>query len=116
MPLHPEGDLDIRTVRHSTSTTVIVAGDLDFASADLFRSVVLPLLASGGLPVVAVLDQVTFVDSSGLGALLDANRRAEHVGGSFLLAAPSPVLVQRLSQTRLDTVFSLVDPPGADGQ
>lgn len=116
MPFHPEGELDIQTVHHSTSTTVTVVGELDFAGAEQFRSTVLPLFVADGLPVIAVLDQITFVDSSGLGALLAAYRRAEQVGGSFLLATPSPVLARRLRQTRLDRFFTLVDPPGTDGQ
>lgn len=93
-----------------------VVGELDYGAAGEFRATVLPLFEVGGLPVVAVLDGISFVDSSGLGALLAARRRAGQVGGTFSLAAPAPVVVRRLRQMALDRYFPLVDPPPTDQQ
>ena len=55
---------------------------------------------------------VTFIDSSGLSAFVDAHRSARDAGGVIVLRNP-PSLMRRLLQiTRLDTLLVL-DP--ADG-
>jgi len=106
--------LDLRVVYTPSSVTVIVSGELDFSSVDDFRSVVLSWLSDGSQPVVVVLDQVTFIDSRGLGALVAAYRRAGEVGGTFAISSPSPQVIRALRITSLDRVFPLAVPPPED--
>jgi anti-sigma B factor antagonist len=49
-------------------------GDLDLVSAEAFESKVREALASGALAVLLDLSQVEFIDSTGLRALLAAER------------------------------------------
>jgi len=59
--------------------------------------------------VVLDLAGVTFVDSSGLGALIVARNSAREGGGSMTLVSPPPVVRRLLGSTRLHDVFDIHD-------
>jgi anti-sigma B factor antagonist len=59
--------------------------------------------------VVIDLTQVTFVDSSGLGALIVARKSARERGGSMSLVSPPPAVRRLLGSTHLDDVFATYD-------
>jgi anti-sigma B factor antagonist len=67
--------LTIQVRRQPECVIVIVAGEIDVATATRLRDR-LNALAGSGRPVIADLDQVSFMDASGLGALVGASRRA----------------------------------------
>ena len=64
-----------------------VAGEIDIATATRLRERLFEL-AAGGRPLVAGLDQVSFIDSAGLSALVGAAKRAAAHGGSLQWSAP----------------------------
>jgi anti-sigma B factor antagonist len=59
--------------------------------------------------VVLDLAGVTFVDSSGLGALIVARNSAREGGGTLSLVSPPPVVRRLLGSTRLHDVFDIYD-------
>lgn len=59
--------------------------------------------------VVIDLEDVTFVDSSGLGALIVARKSARDGGGSMSLVSPPPVVRRLLGSTQLHDVFAIYD-------
>ena len=59
--------------------------------------------------VVIDLAQVTFVDSSGLGALIVARTSASEHGGSMSLVSPPPAVRRLLGSTHLNDVFAIHD-------
>jgi anti-anti-sigma regulatory factor len=59
-------------------------------------------LAAGGRPLVVDLDQVRFIDASGLGALAGAARRAAGHGASLHAACGRPQTVRLFRLTGLD--------------
>jgi anti-anti-sigma factor len=69
-------------------------GELDIATAPELVEM-LARLRRHNHPVVLDLAQVTFIDSTGLTTLLDAQFQAESNGWSFSVRRPSPV-VKRL--------------------
>jgi anti-sigma B factor antagonist len=62
--------------------------------------------------VVLDLAGVTFVDSSGLGALIVARNSAREGGGSLSLVSPPPVVRRLLGSTRLHDVFDIHESLG----
>ena len=60
-------------------TMLRVSGDLDHRTCDTFRAGLDRALDRRG-PVVVDLTELEFLDSSGLGALLDARRRSLRLG------------------------------------
>ena len=74
--------MTIQTRREPGDVVVTVAGEVDIATVARLRER-LSALAAGGLPLVADLDQVSFIDATGLGALAAASRRAAACGVSL---------------------------------
>ena len=85
-----------------------VRGPLDFAEVQALVKAGMALLPStGDGPLRLDLGGVSFLDSSGLGALLHLQKQAEHCGRKLELHNPSAPVLQILRLTRLGQVFSL---------
>jgi anti-sigma B factor antagonist len=63
------------------------------------------LLASGATRMVINLEQVNYVDSAGLGALIEMQRKTKAKGGSLKLCHLGPNLKQALEMARLLPIF-----------
>lgn len=61
---------------------LVLHGDLDVATRDRLRSA-LRAEERAGRSVVVVLDHLEYLDSTGLGVLLEGHRRAQRDGRSF---------------------------------
>ena len=93
--------LTIRARHDRGYPIVTVAGEIDIATATRLRER-LSELAAGGRPLVADLDQVRFIDSAGLAALVGAAKRAAAHGGSLHVVSARPKVRQLFQLTGLD--------------
>lgn len=84
-----------------------LAGEVDFTSAGPVQSTLTSMILPGGT-VVADLTEVTFIDSSGLGALVQAHRTALERETRLVVVASSSVL-RLLRVTGLDAVLETFD-------
>jgi anti-anti-sigma factor len=84
--------LDIETRQGRTRATVTLEGSLDQHSSASFRECVDEAL--GVRPALVVVDArgLTFVDASGLAALVWARRAASEAGVAFRVSDASPAL------------------------
>ena len=90
-------------------TVVRPSGDrLDIEVASDFRSVLLSLIDQGQRRLVVDLDEVSFIDSSGLGALVSALKTLKRSdnGGDVRLARVQAPVVSLLEIIRLNRVFT----------
>jgi anti-sigma B factor antagonist len=101
-----DGELAVGVRREPGYAVVTVAGDLDIISVAGLREELFELAASG-LPLVADLDQVTFIDSAGLAVLVGAARRAAASGGSLAVVCGQPRTRKLLALTGLDRGLAL---------
>jgi anti-sigma B factor antagonist len=69
------------------------------------RTTIDNLLLSGATKIVVGLEHVNFVDSAGLGTLIDIQRKTKAKGGRLLLTNLGPKLRQALEIARLLTLF-----------
>lgn len=91
-----------------------LAGEVDFTSAGPLQSTLLGMVLPGGGAVVADLTGVDFIDSSGLGVLVQAHRTALERDNRLLVVGSPPVL-KLLRLTGLDTVLeTFADLPAAE--
>lgn len=86
---------------------VRIGGELDMATAPLLRDALLPLVNERTADIVLDLDEVTFLGSTGLSALVDAWRRAQQTGATLRMIATSSIVHRPLTLTGLDEVFQL---------
>jgi anti-sigma B factor antagonist len=96
------------TVQDGAWTVVRLAGEVDLSWSAQVRQAVLAALASGE-PVGVELSRVSYIDSSGIAALVEGFQNARGRGQSFVLVAPSAPVRAVLRLARLDRVFELVD-------
>jgi anti-sigma B factor antagonist len=98
--------LTIQARREPAYVVVTVAGEVDIATVARLRER-LAALAAGGLPLVADLDQVSFIDATGLGALAGAARRAAAHGASLHVVCARPQTRRLFRVTGLDRQIPL---------
>lgn len=80
---------------------------LDAHNSSELKELVLKTLEEGGRHLVVVLDDVKFIDSSGLGALLSGYKNANQRGGTLVLCGLQPRVLSMFELTRLDRVFEI---------
>ena len=97
----------INKLRLSDGQVVIeIRGEVDVAHAERVRQVLLQ--ASAERPTVLVVDLmfVTFIDSTGIGALAAGYNAARSLGVRFAARRPSPFIETQLRQTGLYDVLT----------
>lgn len=100
--------MDVR-VENGAAARVVVSGEVDLATADRLREALRDALDSAK-PVVVDLGGCTFIDSVGLGVLLDAARRSERGGNRRLGLVSLTAPVKRLIElTQIDSVIPVFD-------
>jgi anti-sigma B factor antagonist len=100
-------------VRHRPGYTVItLAGEIDVTTAPRLRKR-LTALASSGRPVVADLNQASFLDTAGLGVLAAAAQQAAASGGSLHIVSPRHQVRRILTLTGMDQQLSLAPTQAA---
>src|SRR5215467_12503738 len=70
-----------------------------------FRSTIDNLLSTGATRIVVNLEHVNYVDSAGLGALIEAHRRTKDKGARLKLSNLGPNFKRALEIARLLTIF-----------
>lgn len=82
-------------------------GRLDVQSAPLFKQQLRELVDSDGLIIVVDLEDVDFIDSSGLSALVSGLKALRERDGSLHICRPQPQGRTALRLTLLDRVFPI---------
>lgn len=99
--------IDVAT-DHGTTIVRPTTDRLDIEVAAEFRGMLLSLIDQGHRHLVVDLKDVTFIDSSGLGALVSALKTLKRGSGSgdVRLARVQPPVVSLLEVIRLNRVFT----------
>jgi anti-sigma B factor antagonist len=95
----------IRTRLESNVTVIAVSGELDLASADQLDKAIRDAEQSATGWIVVDLEDLTFMDSTGLGVLLRACRRARENGDRFRFIRSRHEQVTRLLSITDTTEF-----------
>jgi len=83
----------IIVIQNGDSMVVQLSGDLDLAAAAAFRG---SLSALSARRVILDFTDVTFMDSTAMGVLIAATKRAGHDGGEIVLHGVQPVQMKVL--------------------
>jgi len=96
------GQALIIEVRHEQGCAIVTAaGEIDISTVTGLRERLFELAASG-CPLVVDLDQVSFIDSAGLAALVGTAKRAAARGGNLYAACDRPRIRELFRLTGLD--------------
>jgi anti-anti-sigma factor len=106
----PISEFSIEERRHDGTAVLTVRGELDLASADELAAR-LEALRAAGEPALLDLDELDFMDSSGLRMVLNAAETSDATGWAFSLTS-GPEQVQRLFEsTRVTDRLPIVPRP-----
>jgi len=105
----PEAGRNLRIeVADTTSpTTVALIGEIDIATAGRVREALIAISNSGENKVVVDMTNVTFMDSTGLAALVGPLKRFRSMNGEIVLRSPTRGVKKVLELSGLTRVFSI---------
>ena len=108
--------MQVDVVEDAQGPWLRVRGPVDFAEAQALMKAGVALLRSGDPgPLRLDLAGVSFLDASGLAALLHLQLQATKLGRKLELHKPSEPVRQTLRLTRLDQAFSLHHEGSSEG-
>jgi anti-anti-sigma factor len=99
------GGLRVATDAGERAVVVQVEGELDLAGAPRLAAALESTDAGGRRPLVIDLASVSFIDSTGVRALVDAARSARESERPFALLTPSPAVIRVLDLVDLRRAF-----------
>jgi anti-sigma B factor antagonist len=89
---------------------VAVRGEVDFSNADEIAQALRDAVADGSPAVLQVdLGAATFIDSTGLGALIEGYRAATERDADFIVVNPTATFRRVLTVTGLCELFGLTE-------
>jgi len=94
-------------------TLVEVDGELTVGNRERFKQIVLDRVESGNRKFLMDFGESSYIDSTGLGALVSLSRKIREAGGRMRLTGLNEDLRTLFELTKLDTVFDLADTRAA---
>lgn len=100
--------MDLSVTVRADTTMCRVSGDVDISCSSELRERLLAALEAPRARLILDLSEVTFMDASGLGALMAARRRSMLLGGGVRLVGASPPVRRVLEASGLRSRFPVV--------
>ncbi len=97
--------IDVTTTDDGNTQVYVLHGSLDIATSPSLRAALLDAAAQRNHRILVDLTQLEFLDSTGLGALIGAHKRAIEFDGSIRLIAQEGQILRLLRITGLLDVF-----------
>lgn len=102
-----ESPVTISTTAHGDTEFVVISGEVDLVSASAVEEALVAAVGRATAHVVADLKGVSFLDSSGLRALIVGREHATASGIGFRIDSPQPVVERVLQVTGVAESFGL---------
>jgi anti-sigma B factor antagonist len=96
-----------RRAANGRTQVIALSGELDVGTVDRFRAAVQEAIQGRPTAVVADLSHLTFMDSSGLAAMLGALRDLSRAGGRLLVACSNPTVLRIFHVTSTHATFEI---------
>ncbi len=102
--------LDFNIVNKKNSTLIQVRTEkLDTHVAPALKSELVLVSGKGEKNIILDLEKCEYCDSSGLSAILVANRLCKNAGGTFVLCGLNDAVERLITISQLDTVLNITD-------
>ena len=101
--------MDLKLGHHATDgiEVIDVQGEIDMYTAPRLRELLIDLVSKGSYQLVVNLDQVGFLDSTGLGVLVGGLKRVRAHDGSLDLVCTQQRILKIFRITGLTEVFGI---------
>lgn len=98
-------ELDIKTEREDGVCRMTLRGEVDIYTSPQLKQEIVDTVEDGCKNLLIDLDQVAFIDSSGLGVLVGGLRRVKERSGTLRLVCTRDNILKIFRITGLDKVF-----------
>ena len=102
-------NLDISAEREPAATIVRLSGEVDLRTSPGLRSLFLELLQEKPARIIVDLTGVNYVDSSGVGTIVELKRRALRHESKIVLVGLQSRVRSLFEITRLDKFFTITE-------
>ncbi len=99
--------LHIETEHTGKAATITVKGDVTIQTSPELRNELQPLFAKDVEMIRVVLNDVKFMDSSGIATLVEGLQWSKTSGGRFVLSGLSETVRDVFELAKLDTIFEI---------
>jgi anti-sigma B factor antagonist len=103
-----EAEFEVTVSEKPGIPVLAVRGEIDVASAPEFHASLSDLIGQGPEVIMVDLSEVSFIDSTGLGVLVGAEKEMRQAGQDLRLVVTQPQITRLLELTGLDEVFTVV--------
>ena len=97
--------LEVPTPRKDRANVIPLAGEIDLHVSPTVRTLLDRIIAKKPRRLVVDLSRVSYIDSAGLGAIIEAMREVEAYGGKFALAGMQETVRSIFKMLQLDQIF-----------
>lgn len=97
----------VSRIANGTVGVVAISGEIDFSVVPEVRKALEEAFEGKCACVLVDLSGVSFIASDGLGALIEAQRRAQADGRKLHLVHPQPHILELLRKTQLTRLFQI---------
>ena len=101
--------IDVGSAADGNAQIFVLHGSLDVATSPAARAALIDAAERGHHEIIVDLSRVDFLDSTGLGALIGAQRRAKENGGQVRLVVADGQILRLLRITGLLSVLPVYD-------
>ncbi len=102
-------NLEVRAEREPNVTLVYLSGEIDLRTSPQLRATLLEIVDEKPARVVLDLSGVSYMDSSGIGTMVELKRRAAQRDSKVVLVGLQERVRSVFEITRLDKFFDIVD-------
>jgi anti-sigma B factor antagonist len=102
-------DLEVETSERDGRTIIALRGEIDVYTAPRLRQTIVDLTDAGALHLVVDMEKVDFLDSTGLGVLVEGLKRLEGQEGSLAVVVTQSKILKIFDITGLNKAFAMYD-------
>jgi anti-sigma B factor antagonist len=103
-----DAEFKVTMSEESAAPVLEARGEIDVASAPGFHASLFDLIGQEPDMVIVDMSGVTFIDSTGLGVLVAAEKQMRDGGHQLRLVVTQPQITRLLELTGLDKVFTVL--------
>lgn len=103
----PQNNLNIKTTDDDGISIVGLTGELDLGTSPDLHAELIRLIETKPRRIILDMRELAYIDSSGVGTLVDAHRRLKKEGGNVVLVGLQQRVRSVFEITRLDSFFTI---------
>lgn len=111
--MNSSSPFDVTIEQHDGAVHIVLNGELDISTAPRLEDDLRRIEAERPPLIVLDLQQLTFMDSTGLRILITADARARGDQRQFVIVRGNEMVQRVMRLTRLDERLTIVGDPGA---